>query len=594
MRHLQRPMESAASPAAAGWNLKKSVVLACLVVGATGCQTLEQGGQLVRDTFNNSDPCASSARNVGILAGGVLGAVIGSQISDKKAGIAIGAGLGATLGGLIGNDIDRRRCELHQIAQKNQLELLVSDIKVADTSNTGSTATESVGLSVSIVDTGEQFPSGSTTPSAQARKAFSEVAQAYRRIADDGKPQDKAAAQARLSNMRILLVGHTDDTGSSRLNADLAEARASEIAKIFAANGFARAQIFYQGAGETLPIADNGTAEGRAKNRRVEIVDLSSDAAFAQYLASRRPNLSFYREASTTPAAVAAAAEAAPSTKASSHAQAAKSKPASPTQTPTARDNKVRGTASNTGVARNASSTADVANAVPASNSGADAAATSTTAASATPTTTAATPRGLPAPKAAPGVREFDFGGTPVVGQAQPVHIGELKTKSTFSLLPSAHANLPNGLGSCLSDRPRVAHGVKSLANGATPVRSTADYMPGLYNSSWFGMVGTHMVALNRVAVLRDGGAPANPPELLVYENFKGNTSAKADYRKTPEVNTYQGDKALLYRVFVGGPVQCLDVVVPNDNPREAPQSNLVYAYAGQIHQVKFAPRLAK
>jgi outer membrane protein OmpA-like peptidoglycan-associated protein len=159
--------------------------------------------------------------------------------------------------------------------------------KVSNSSSTGSESSKSVGMSVSIIDTGEQFPSGSVTPTEQARKAFAEVAQAYQRVTEDSKPRDKAAVQGRLRNMRILLVGHTDDTGNSRLNADLAEARASEIARIFATHGFAASQIFYQGAGETLPIADNSSEEGRAKNRRVEIVDLSSEEAFADYL----PNL---------------------------------------------------------------------------------------------------------------------------------------------------------------------------------------------------------------------------------------------------------------------------------------------------------------
>ena len=159
---------NAGTPAGVGWNLKKTVVVAGLVLGTTGCQTLEQGGQMIRDTFASSDPCASSARNVGIVTGAVLGAVIGSQMSDKKAGMALGAGLGATVGGLIGNDIDRRRCELHKIAQSHQLELLVSDIQVTNTASTGSAAAKPEGMSVSIIDTGEQFPSGSSTPTAQA------------------------------------------------------------------------------------------------------------------------------------------------------------------------------------------------------------------------------------------------------------------------------------------------------------------------------------------------------------------------------------------------------------------------------------------
>jgi hypothetical protein len=222
-----------------------------------------------------------------------------------------------------------------------------------------------------------------------------------------------------------------------------------------------------------------------------------------------------------------------------------------------------------------------------------DTAASGTSSPAMAPAATAA--RGMPITPAATGGREFDFGGTLITGQARAVQIGEFKAKPTFALMSSAHANLPNGLGSCQSDRPRVAHGVKSLANnGAPPTRNTAEYMPGMYNTSWVGMAGNHLVALNRVAVLRDGGAPAHAPELLVYDNYKGNTAVKADYRKTPEVNTYLGDKALLYRVFVDGPVQCLDIVIPNDNPREAPQSNLVYAYAGQMYQTKFAPVLAK
>lgn len=569
MTRLLHPHWGNDSTPAAGWSLKKTAVVAGLVLGTTGCQTLEQGGQMIRDTFASSDPCASSARNVGIVTGAVLGAVIGSQVSDKKAGIALGAGLGASLGGLIGNDIDRRRCELHKIAQSHHLELLVSDIKVNNTSSTGSASSKSVGMSVSIIDTGEQFPSGSATPTAQAREAFAEVAQAYQRVTEDGKPQDKAAAQARLRNMRILLVGHTDDTGNSRLNADLAEARASEIARIFASHGFAATQIFYQGAGETLPIADNSSEEGRAKNRRVEIVDLSSEEAFADYLANRRPNLIFYREASIPP--VAAAPQTGVKAKAATSEQAkAKGRAASSTKTQPlkSRTEQARSTATDT-------------------------ATSSISSPAMAPAATAS--RGMPITPAAPGRREFDFGGTLITGQARAVQIGEFKAKRTFALISSAHASLPNGLGSCQSDRPRVAHGVKSLANnGAPPTRNTAEYMPGMYNTSWVGMAGNHLVALNRVAVLRDGGAPAHAPELLVYDNYKGNTAVKADYRKTPEINTYLGDKALLYRVFVDGPVQCLDIVIPNDNPREAPQSNLVYAYAGQMYQTKFAPVLAK
>src|SRR5205823_2690461 len=95
----------------------------------------------------------------------------------------------------------------------------------------------------------------------------------------------------------ILLVGHTDDTGSSELNAALSERRARAIARLFYDHGVPIAQVYYQGAGETLPIADNRTEPGRARNRRVEIVDLPDEAALVAYLQDRTPRLEHYRPA---------------------------------------------------------------------------------------------------------------------------------------------------------------------------------------------------------------------------------------------------------------------------------------------------------
>ena len=70
--------------------------------------------------------------------------------------------------------------------------------------------------------------------------------------------------------------------------------------------GVSADQLYYQGAGETLPVADNKTEVGRAKNRRVEIVDLSNEDTFQQYLQSRRPKTTYYRPAQVDKAAMTA------------------------------------------------------------------------------------------------------------------------------------------------------------------------------------------------------------------------------------------------------------------------------------------------
>jgi outer membrane protein OmpA-like peptidoglycan-associated protein len=92
-------------------------------------------------------------------------------------------------------------------------------------------------------------------PSAQAK--LSEVAQALTQ-------QD--------SQSRITVEGHTDSQGGASFNQDLSQRRAQSVRDYLVTRGMAPDRITSQGFGLTRPIADNGTAEGRADNRRVEIV----------------------------------------------------------------------------------------------------------------------------------------------------------------------------------------------------------------------------------------------------------------------------------------------------------------------------------
>jgi OOP family OmpA-OmpF porin len=91
------------------------------------------------------------------------------------------------------------------------------------------------------------------------------------------KPEGKVALDemmAKLQGMNtevMIAVGHTDSVGSNEYNAKLSLRRADAVKAYLVSKGLDPARLYTEGKGETQPIADNATAEGRAKNRRVNI-----------------------------------------------------------------------------------------------------------------------------------------------------------------------------------------------------------------------------------------------------------------------------------------------------------------------------------
>ena len=73
-------------------------------------------------------------------------------------------------------------------------------------------------------------------------------------------------------DLKFSVEGHTDSTGSAAANQTLSEARSQAVVDKLVETGIARDRLTAAGKGQTSPIADNGTDEGRAKNRRVEFV----------------------------------------------------------------------------------------------------------------------------------------------------------------------------------------------------------------------------------------------------------------------------------------------------------------------------------
>ncbi len=176
----------------------------------------------------------------GALVGGLLGAVTGAAVSDNnKKGAIVGGLIGAGVGAGVGNILDRQQRALQQ---------------------------EIGGSGAQIINNGDhlvvRMPEGIlfATESAVVKNAIRNDLIAVARNLNE------------YPNSTVQVVGHTDNTGTNAFNQDLSERRASAVASILRQGGVSGSRLAVFGLGETRPIASNGSASGRAQNRRVEIV----------------------------------------------------------------------------------------------------------------------------------------------------------------------------------------------------------------------------------------------------------------------------------------------------------------------------------
>jgi OOP family OmpA-OmpF porin len=92
-----------------------------------------------------------------------------------------------------------------------------------------------------------------------------------------GDLNDLAAAFEDCQDFKMEVAGHTDSQGRDEMNLQLSEARAQSVIDALLARRVLTSQLVAKGYGETQPIGDNETEEGRESNRRIEIRLLASD-----------------------------------------------------------------------------------------------------------------------------------------------------------------------------------------------------------------------------------------------------------------------------------------------------------------------------
>ncbi|GGH65944.1 membrane protein [Comamonas phosphati] len=124
-----------------------------------------------------------------------------------------------------------------------------------------------------------------TPPVAVANKvtysadAFFDFDKSHLKPAGKAKLDDLASKVKGINLEVVIAVGHTDSIGKDAYNQKLSVRRAEAVKAYLVSKGIEKNRVYTEGKGKTQPIADNKTAAGRAKNRRVEIEVVGTRAA---------------------------------------------------------------------------------------------------------------------------------------------------------------------------------------------------------------------------------------------------------------------------------------------------------------------------
>ncbi len=216
---------------------KTSILLFTLLVAIslTNCKAIQNA--------NNKQKGAV----IGATGGAILGAIIGNNVGkggNGELGAVIGGVVGGGAGVLIGNKMDKQ-------AQKIEQEIPGAQVERVDD-----------GIVVTFDETsGVYFATNKFDINAASQATLKKLIAVFKEYPDTN----------------LLVVGHTDSQGSDEYNMTLSKNRAYAVTNYLTANGISSGRLTTNWFGESQPVHDNATAEGRAKNRRVNIAILPNE-----------------------------------------------------------------------------------------------------------------------------------------------------------------------------------------------------------------------------------------------------------------------------------------------------------------------------
>jgi len=206
--------------------MKKTVLAVMGVMVLSACAT---------DPYTGESKVSKTAWGTGI--GTAVGAGVGALIGGEK-GALIGAGVGAATGAATGGYMDIQARKLRETLQGTGVQVARDG--------------DNIRL---IMPNAITFNTNEDVMKTSANQVLDSVALV-------AKEYDKTT---------LRVVGHTDSTGSDKINIPLSERRAASVANYLKLRGINGARISSFGLGSSSPIASNATSEGREQNRRVEI-----------------------------------------------------------------------------------------------------------------------------------------------------------------------------------------------------------------------------------------------------------------------------------------------------------------------------------
>ena len=209
-----------------------SVIIATLAI--SGCQTTRINAMTGEEETNDT----TSGLLIGCLGGAVVGALI-----NKGKGAAIGCAGGAVVGGAVGNKLDKQEEMLRAELRNSGVRIKRYDDRIE-----------------LLLDGDISFSTGSTQVSNGTITTLKSVVKVMKDFKDT----------------TISVLGHTDSKGSVQYNQNLSEARAKSVQSILNRYGLPRNRTTSEGYGEMSPLCDNATSQGRACNRRVELIIMNA------------------------------------------------------------------------------------------------------------------------------------------------------------------------------------------------------------------------------------------------------------------------------------------------------------------------------